>query len=723
MNIFRGLPVFGLILLTRSFAGEPALTMPVGPDGIKRSTVPERVPLTPEPRGKPYKAPSTNWEQRPVLWGWNCELPDGTGLQFGGVHQLADDGRSHTCIREGGQWKPVIDELRKNNPLQKHCDAVWELRNGCKDALARARSIYFDGKTADEEIKNVKAEVDPLLLDVATKLAKQIGEFKPAVKSTDAATTSALKHLESAAALIKPIDAAVTPELLAGLRSAQIELEFASELLDAEPPPRALSLIAWDAKTKLFVLFGGDHTDYLTNDLWVFDPAKRKWTVRLPEMAPEPRADHYLESSTDGYVVMYGGYTRGQNYAHCGPARWIYDVEKNAWSAQGHTESLVPAGIRSAGYHPPSLPEKYMKGPRPDAAAHEAKLKAIPLNTWVRLNAPIPLGGRDWGTWVLDPDRDLYYVYAGGHASYAGNDVARYHLSTGRWEISDPTELPLGGAGTNEQYPAGVNFNQRPWCRNHVWNSQAYEPTLKKLINAGVTDTKLDAHFYIYDPDKADWTERHRITKGMNNSTYSMQVRGTPHGLVGWCDSSAWLLDAKTLQWKRLEVKGKMPGTTVDSCGMVYDTKRDRMLLLTLGGYAKPYDGQIHSLDMKTLEVSALSPEGMDASKSWRIFLREMAYDPTADMVICPQLLNRGGKHIAEKILGYDAASNRWVLITTPGATEKPFMHNSVCMSIAYDAKRGLFWCGDASWNGTMWVLRFDRAKAEIMPLKEIIPR
>ena len=301
---------------------------------------------------------------------------------------------------------------------------------------------------------------------------------------------------------------------------------------------------------------------------------------------------------------MYGGYTRTQGYTHVGPARWIYDLGKDAWSADGHDEKPVATGVRSAGYAPPGFPEKFMEGPRPDAAAHEAMLAAIPANTWVRLDTPIPLGGRDWGTWVFDPDRDLWYVYAGGHASYAGNDVARYHLSTGRWEITDPTELPLGGTGSNEQYPAGVNFNGRPWCRNHVWNSQAYEPTLKKLINAGVTMPKIDPYFYVYDPDKSDWTGRHPVPTGMNNSTYAMQARGTPHGLFGWAGDAAWLLDPATLQWKRLDVTGKMPATAVDSCGMAYDAKRDRMLLMTLGGYAKPYDGQIHALDLKTLRRS-----------------------------------------------------------------------------------------------------------------------
>ena len=122
----------------------------------------------------------------------------------------------------------------------------------------------------------------------------------------------------------------------------------------------------------------------------------------------------------------------------------------------------------------------------------------------------------------------MLYVFGGGHVSYAGSDVARYHLSTGRWEISDPIELPLGGIGTNEQYPMGFNFNRRPWARPHVWNSQSYDPVLQRLVLGGSTNPKVDPHFYLYDPDKADWVSRHRVAEGMGNGVYGLQLRYTP---------------------------------------------------------------------------------------------------------------------------------------------------------------------------------------------------
>jgi len=705
-----------------SSAAEPSAPA----SAIKAVTVPERNLPEPEARGKPYPVPATNWKQDPVLWGWTCELPDGSGLAFGGVHQTADDGISHTQVKEGGAWKPIFDELRKANPLQKRFEQVRELRNACKDTLAKARHIYFEGKPAAEEGKLLKAGVDPAVEKLAKDLAALTAELKgqSGLGEYEAGQVKfALKHLEAAAGQVKPFGAQTTPELMAAMRKSQIEIELAAEAFDAEPPPRALSRIAFDPKTKVFVIFGGEHMDYSTNDLWVFSPAKRRWYQRHPDAAPEPRFDSHLEPLGDGRVAMRGGgiYEPGKHYIHLGPARWIYDLEKNTWAAEGHQEKPCPADTRSARYWPPASPEHFMTGARPDAAANEALLKALPVNTWVRLKTPIPLGGRDWGTWVLDPDRDMLYVYAGGHCSYAGNDVARYHLATDRWEISDPVEIPLGCCGTNEQYPSGFNFNQRPWVKKHIWNSHAYDAELKKTIMGGVNDAKIDPYCYFYDPDKAEWTSRLRLPAGMPNDAYGMQIRYTKHGMFAW--AGAWLFDTKAMEWKNMVVQGKMPGGGVDSSGLVYDPKRGRVLMATLNGYGKPFDGQLHALDMKTLQVAPLNPEGMDSARKWSLFLREVAYHPESDLFIWPQRININGKASTDLCPAYDAGKNRWVTVKvgiSPGAS--PFDHSEVCSSIAWDAKRGLFWLGNASWNGGVWVLRFDPAKAEITPLKDFVP-
>jgi hypothetical protein len=708
------------------FAGEPPPPPPlVAADGTKAVTVPARLIPEPEARGKGYPVPPTQWKRDPILWGWTCEPADGSGLTFGGVHQTADDGIAHTQIKEGGAWKLIVDELRKTNPLQKRCEQVRALRNACKDALARARHIYFEGKPAADQAKGLKDEVDPAVEKCAKDLAALVAELKglSGLGEYEAGQVkAALKHLEAAAGLIKPFGAQVTPEQMAAMRKGQIELEIAAEPLDAEPAPRALSRIVWDSKTKLYAMFGGEHMDYSTNDLWVFDPAKRRWFQRHQDAAPEVRFDAHLDASGDGKLVMRGGcaHEPGKNYFHVGPAKWIYDLEKNTWTADGHQEKTYPSDTRSAKYYPPAGPEHFMKGARPDAAANEAKLKALPVNTWVKMKTPVPLGGRDWATWVYDTDRDMLYVWAGGHASYPGNDVARYHLATDRWEISDPIELPLGCCGTNEQYPSGFNFNQRPWCKKHVWNGQAYDPGIRKMVMGSVNDDKVDRCSYIYDPDRAEWSARFRVPDGMPIDGYGMQIRYTKSGMLAW--NGPYRLDGKALEWKLLKVQGKMPGGGVDSSGLVYDSKRDRMIFSTLNGYGRPYDGQLHALDMQTLAVAPLNPEGMNPAGKWNFFPREVAYHPESDLFLWPQRVNIDGKGSPDLFAAYDAAKNRWVTVKlafNPGDGQ-PNTGNTC--GIHWDAKRGLFWLGDSAWNGAVWAMRFDPAKAEIQTLKDYAP-
>ncbi len=79
------------------------------------------------------------------------------------------------------------------------------------------------------------------------------------------------------------------------MHQAQIAMEKAAEALDAEPPPRALSPLVYDAKNKLFILFGGDHLDYLTNDTWVFDPSKKTWRLRGARNRTRRRAQSHAQ--------------------------------------------------------------------------------------------------------------------------------------------------------------------------------------------------------------------------------------------------------------------------------------------------------------------------------------------------------------------------------------------------------------------------------------------
>jgi hypothetical protein len=189
---------------------------------------------------------------------------------------------------------------------------------------------------------------------------------------------------------------------------------------------------------------------------------------------------------------------------------------------------------------------------------------------------------------------------------------------------------------------------------------------------------------------------------------------------LGWAGQGIWMLDAKALQWKKAETKGKMAGSGVDSCGMVYDPKRNRMLFASQNGYGKPFDGQITALDLITFQAEQLNPEGMEVLNPCQMFLREATYHPGSDMFIWNQLLTKNGKTAKNMFLVYDAGKNRWLYIKIDGGSGQPFEGiGAVCSGIKYDEKRDLFFVGNSAYEGGIHVMRFDPSKAEIVPIKD----
>jgi hypothetical protein len=693
---------------------------------------------------RPYRLDSVDLAQT-VIWGAEVREPAGGGLTFGGQDQDADDGCPHTRVLIAGQWQAIHAELRAKNPLQPLHARLWQARNETKDTLARARHVYFKGLPADEETAVVKRDVAPRLSQLTTTLDKLIADLPTNAKDADEYATTqvrfAKQHLESAKSLTPAIISAVSVDALKSLHAAQIHLELAAEACDAEPPPRALDCgkarrqvqtddppsqaLVYDAQSKLYVLFGGDHLDYLTNDTWVFDPAQRRWTQRHPEAAPPPRANHHLQATGEGKIRLTGGYTYTSNtdyvggqYADLDDGEWLYDIATNQWQpAAGNHAKLIAADSRvylSGPFHP----DFYLQGDRPDAAKFDAWLRQLPVNEWVVTDPPYrPRLNRDWGTARIDPDRDLMLRWSGGHSAHGGTDVPHFHFSTNRWELPFPVEFPLGQLYSNTSYPNGFNFNLRPWMTGHTYQNYAYDPPSRMMVKAG-----RPRHYYVYDPDVGDWIGRGDKPAAMkyNSCFYTLTLTATPHGAVCWdANGRAHRFDYAGGRWIELELTGdKLPGAYVDNSTIAYDEKRDRVLIINTQGYQKPYDGQVWSLDMKTNVVKALSPQGMERAHRFANVDR-CVYDAANELLLMGTYLRESGEHTPTP--AFDCADNRWITLDIhyatgqrSGNTTRAFPH-SRSDGLMFDAQRKLIWGTDT--NSQIYVLRLDPSKANRKPL------
>ena len=394
--------------------------------------------------------------------------------------------------------------------------------------------------------------------------------------------------------------------------NAQIALEEAAELLDAEPAPRLVSPLVYDAKTKLFVLFGGDHGDYLTNDTWTFDPAKKRWTHRNPKTAPAPRGNHTLKANGDGTVALTGGhyYTSstdyvGGQYKQFADGDWIYDIAADVWKGPKDGETPDIRVYRKGPY----VPEFFWTGPAPDPKATAKTLAELPANRWVEMKDPHqPRMERTWGHAVLDPDGDRVLVFGGGHSAHGGSDVLHFHLSTCRWELPFAVEFPLGQLYSNTSYPEGFNINRRPWVTGHTYQNYNYDTVSKKMYFAG-----HHHECYVYDPDRGDWIGRIPKPKGMTYDScfYTLNLTQTPDGLACWTGhGEMFRLAGNPPAWQSMPTTGvRLPTSAVDYSTYVYNSKRDRFLFFRGDLRQEPTTARSRPLDRKSGRGVEAGPE------------------------------------------------------------------------------------------------------------------
>jgi hypothetical protein len=674
---------------------------------------------------KAYNLPAVDLKQQ-VIWGATCDGPDGTGLAFGGQDQKSYEGIGRTAIKVNGEWKVIHEELREHNPFRKAALSPPLAWVDQREDLSLARYVFFQHGASSESVRRaiwklptgenlVMGQISGAIRQLETEMPKlgeyELGQAQAALRELQASLKQVKETKES-------LPQGISSDTIKKMADVLLRLQQCEELLDAEPPPRALSPIAHDTKSKLYVIFGGDHLDYLMNDTWVFDMAKKKWEQRHPKTAPPPRANHTLKATGDGKIVLSGGYTYTSNTDYVGgqyrdhnDGDWTYDIEANTWTGAGKAVEPNQRVYRTGPFHP----DFYLQGDKPEAKPTQEKLAALPANTWVSLKPPhLPRLNRDWGTAVLDPDRDLILRFSGGHSAHGGTDVLHYHIATNRWELSFPVEFPLGQLYSNTSYPEGFNFNRRPWVTGHTYQNYGYDALSKKMYFTG----RGDGHCYVYDPDVADWTGRFDKPKAMNYGScfYTLTLTPTPQGLVCWTQQGAiFRLDPAKKEWVELKLQGKLPGAVVDNSTVIYDSKRDRLLCAVKGyGDKAKYDGKLHVVDLKTLAVSTLMPKGSDAATAIP-YLCQIRYDSSNDLLLVGGTLPPDETGL-RRTPAYDPVEDRWVSLKISGDDPSGKNGRNVSLGMMYDIKRKLFWAVDT--NSNVFVLRLDPKTADLQPLK-----
>lgn len=430
--------------------------------------------------------------------------------------------------------------------------------------------------------------------------------------------------------------------------------------------------------------YGSRSYRFLEPELWLFDVKGEKWealdtwplpnsssssTKEAPEEFPFPLTGFHgyygqfyappaLGSTHDDRLILANPDTR----EHSGggwkrPAiTWIYSIDSRFTSADltkklgttPHTR-WYRGGSFSAGYC------------EVETAPNPLDFTSLEANRWIKFPNPPknPCQGcrqRDWGTAVWDSDRSQILLWGGGHCVRASSSVVHFSPYSGRMVESYDADEPYG---TNGLGGYGSTLWNRPWCDVHNYKHYAYDPKCQLMVSH---------RGYLYDPERMDWLRQDPYPIPFRPEWSHTALCSTPHGVVAWArkkngeDGGLWLFD-KQKGWQDLEPVGKLFVPYCDSHGLVYDSKRDRLVLSGVGGaYNTLSKGQFLAFDFKTKKIETLTPENIEYNKTDNA--REMAYVEHLDWIIIGRRYLEGDEKTGKQYTRiYDCANNKMILL------------------------------------------------------------
>lgn len=330
-------------------------------------------------------------------------------------------------------------------------------------------------------------------------------------------------------------------------------------------------------------------------------------------------------------------------------------------------------------------------------------LDSLPVNQWVKLPSPprnpcYGCRGRDWGTSVWDPDREQILLWGGGHCVRSASTVTHYSPVSGRSVEGFDADEPYGANGGGGFDSSLLN---RPWVSVHNYKHYAYDPTSGMMVSG---------RGYLYDPQQMDWQRIEKKALPYRFEWGSTVLASSPHGVVAWArkasgeDAGLWLT-AKGGDWVDLEPASQLFVPWCDSHGMVYDSKRDRLLISSVGGsYGKVSNGTLMSFSFKTRALEVITPANPELGKT--NCARELAYVDHADWLLIGHNVQRGDPKTGKTLTRiYDCAANRYFLLD---AGPVPDGYGAGWM---YDVKRKLTY--SFTTGGEAWAIRIDPQAAQ----------
>ena len=503
-----------------------------------------------------------------------------------------------------GNWIYSIekDEWRRTDygsaPLRDLRAMLETAGRAQKDVVATARNIFYAALPATDEAKAVQVKLVPaqaaalkFVTDAAGRVEKDgaaagvdSASLAKAVVAAREALTLSLAANEGLAA--GKFDAA----LIAAAENASWRLDEAAAALAVKPTPRRNAGGLYDPERKLYVLFGGDHGDYMLNDTWIYDCQKKAWRQVWPKVSPKPRyASQMFWLPGPKRVAMLSGRTYLTRMVYqifdevLSPEVWTFDAGTMTW------EMLVKPGDEIKKLSRDNIPIFMVNNPVvltaggvlicPSSGGNNyhdflisstwmARLDPAAADPALTARDGVTGSGRTYRSQKVEAYNPQWY-----DAAPRGNpseiDALLASMPANQWvEVpTAPRPCPERSWGTSVYDPdhdqlfawsgghcadpadivhhfhpginrwslpyvagGGVIGNQltgRPDCNNHTYHNFAFDPISRKMVAAHRAGT------HVYDPEKREWVAFTPEQIFPYNS-YSAKCVGTPKGVVAW---------------------------------------------------------------------------------------------------------------------------------------------------------------------------------------------
>jgi len=448
-------------------------------------------------------------------------------------------------------------------------------------------------------------------------------------------------------------------------------------------------------------------------ELWVYDAGADRWDLAGAFGAKSadgpPGIGKFFGYSATGYEVPAMAADADDRICLAAPAG--KNAPGSTWTWSFDPSRIDAAGRDALGQAPNGrrLRALYFRAEFSEVS-DEPKgkdLASLPANRWVKLTpAPrTPAHGcrqRDWSTSTWDSDREQVLMWGGGHCVRSSSVPLHYSPASNRIVEGYDADEPYcynGWCG-----PASSLLNKQ-WIDTHAYHLYAYDPKCKLLVTA---------RGFLYDPERMDWVRAEPFKSPFKYSWGSIVIASSPHGAVGWGVAGEtpglWLFD-RDRGWTSLEAKGKLFTPWCDSHGMVYDAKRDRMIISSVGGgYSKKSNGTFLAFDFKGRTLDVVTPQNSELNQTG--CARELAYVAHADWVLVGDLLRTGDPKTGKAYTRvYDCAKNQMFLLDA-GPVGAGYSAGWM-----YDAKRRLVY--SFGYNGEAWALNLDPGTAKLLEKAE----